>query len=64
MTHNDDGIDLPLAWSPDGFTLAVRAVAGRTAADVGESHIDLVGPDGARSRASDSSDVQILGWLQ
>jgi Tol biopolymer transport system component len=67
LTADSDRIDLPLAWSPDGTTLAVRAVDGKTPFDARESHVELVhayGPrDGARDRVSDSADVQIVGWL-
>lgn len=62
LTANSNSIDLPLGWSPDGTTLAVRAVDGKTPFDAGESHVELV-RDGARDRVSESADVQIVGWL-
>jgi Tol biopolymer transport system component len=64
LTTNDDSIDLPVAWSPDGSTLAVRAVEGATPFEAGESHIELVTPAGDRERVSNSADVLIVGWLE
>ncbi len=63
LTSNGDSIDLPLAWSPDGTSLAVRAVDGKTPFDARASHIDLL-RDGARQRVSDSADVLIVGWTR
>jgi Tol biopolymer transport system component len=58
-----DGVDLPLQWSPDGETLAVRAVAAPGAGDA-ESHIAVVTEDGDRERVSSGADVLIVGWLE
>lgn len=63
VTANDARIDLPLGWSPDGTTLAVRAIDGKTPSEASESHVELV-RDGGRDRVSDSADVQIVGWLR
>ncbi len=63
ITASSDHIDLPLGWSPDGMTLAVRAVDGKTPADASTSHVELV-HDGARDRLSESADVQIVGWTR
>jgi Tol biopolymer transport system component len=54
------GFDLPLAWSPDNSSLAVRSVAP----DSGASYIELVAPGGQRERVSDRADVLIVGWLE
>ena len=62
LTTNGDGIDLPVEWSPDGATLAVRAVDGRTPFDASASHIELL-REGSRERVSDSADVLVVGWL-
>jgi Tol biopolymer transport system component len=64
LTDNSDSMDLPLSWSPDGASLAVQSVEGKTPFDAGASHVDLVGDDGARTRVSDSPDVLVVGWLQ
>lgn len=64
LTQNDDTIDLPLTWSPDGETLAVRSVEGAQPYEASESHVELVAPDGTRDRVSDNADVLIVGWLQ
>ena len=57
-----DTIDLPLGWSPDGETLAVRSVEGETPYEAGASRVELV-RNGVRQRISDMSDVTIVGWL-
>jgi Tol biopolymer transport system component len=62
ITANDDRIDLPLGWSPDGTTLAVRAVDGKTPSEASTSHVELV-HNGTRERVSESADVQIVGWI-
>ena len=63
VTHNSDGIDLPLGWSPDGDDARRRArrrqdaVRGRARAT---SSWCAAAP---RERVSDSADVLIVGWL-
>lgn len=62
IATNGEGIDLPLGWSPDGETLAVRSVDGRTPFDASTSHVDLL-REGARERVSSNADILIVGWL-
>lgn len=64
ITANDGAIDLPLGWSPDGAMLAVRTIEGATPYEAGESHLELVTPEGGRQRISDSADVLIVGWME
>jgi Tol biopolymer transport system component len=64
LTDNEDSIDLPLEWSPDGEKLVVRNVEGASAFDAGASHVEIVGADGGRERVSESADVLIVGWLE
>jgi Tol biopolymer transport system component len=64
ITENEDSIDVPVAWSPDGSSLAVRAVEGATPLEAGESHIELVTPEGDRARVSERADVLIVGWME
>ena len=64
ITGNDGAIDLPLGWSPDGATLAVRTIEGATPFEAGESHLELVTQHGGRERISDSADVLIVGWME
>lgn len=64
VTDSATSIDLPLSWSPDSTTLAVRAINGRSLAEAGVAHVELIGPDGRRQRISDGADVLIAGWLQ
>jgi len=60
LSRAEDAIDLPLAWSPDGDTLAVRTVEGAPA-DVATSYVELMKGD-QRARVSDIPDVLIVGW--
>ena len=64
LSENSDAIDLPLAWSPDGSSLAVRSVDGASPEDAGRSYVEIVTPDGGRERASDAADVLVVGWLE
>ena len=64
LSQNDASIDLPLSWSPDGTSLAVRAVVGATPGQAQESHVELIDATGNRARVSDSADVLIVGWIQ
>jgi Tol biopolymer transport system component len=62
LDDNDDTIDLPLAWSPDGASLAVRAIDGATPLDARGSRIELWQRDGTRDVVSEGPDVLIVGW--
>jgi hypothetical protein len=56
-----DGFDVPLAWSPDGAGLAVRAVTG----DVGsvrDQRLALISGSGDR-RPFGNADTKFLGWV-
>lgn len=64
ITGSDGAIDLPLGWSPDGATLAVRTIESAPANEDPESHIELVTQDGGRERISESADVLIVGWME
>src|SRR5207237_1793855 len=64
LSQNDESIDLPLSWSPDGTSLAVRAVVGATPDQAQESHVELIDAAGNRARVSDRADVLIVGWIQ
>lgn len=64
LDDNDDSIDLPLAWSPDGESLAVRAVDGATPFEARGSRIELLRRDGTREAVSEGPDVLIVGWTE
>jgi Tol biopolymer transport system component len=64
LTENGDGFDLPIAWSPDGSSLAVRSVEGGSPDDLGRSYVEIVGAGGRRERTSDASDVLVVGWTE
>jgi hypothetical protein len=57
-----DTVDLPLAWSPDGSVLALRAVEGGTS-DIAGSYIEIMTLD-ERDRVSDAPDVLMVGWTE
>jgi hypothetical protein len=63
LTTNDDSFDLPLDWSPDGGTLAVRHIEGSAPADASASHVELV-HGSQRENVSDVADVLIVGWVR
>lgn len=63
VTAGDATMDLPLGWSPDGGTLAVRSVEGETPFDAGASRVELIA-GASRERVSDSADVQVVGWTR
>jgi Tol biopolymer transport system component len=68
LSRDDDAIDLPLSWSPDGAALAVRTLtvdgAGdATQADLSSSYVELMAGD-ERERVSDVPDVLIVGWTE
>lgn len=55
------GFTLPIAWSPDGQLVAVRAFSGRGPGEVGVENGAVVGPDGA-PRLIPGEFVRVLGW--
>ena len=55
------GFTLPIAWSPDGQMVAVRAFSGRGPGEVGVENGAVVGPDGA-PRLIPGEFVRVLGW--
>ena len=57
------GLDLPLAWSPDGGVLAVRAVHAPSGEEA-PGFLELVTEDGGRRRVSSSADALIVGWVE
>jgi Tol biopolymer transport system component len=60
VSNNREGADLPLSWSPDDASLAVRSVD----ASSGVSYVEIVAAGGRRERVSELSDVIIVGWLE
>lgn len=64
VLSDDDAMTLPLDWSPDGATLVVRSVEGRTPFEAGASYVELVQADGTRERLSENSDTEVVGWLE
>jgi Tol biopolymer transport system component len=58
------GITVPLRWAPDGSTLAALSIDGQTPLDVGAGHLEVVTPEGERTRISEGPDVLIVGWLE
>jgi Tol biopolymer transport system component len=64
LTQTADSMDLPLTWSPDGGTLVVRVIEGKTPFEAGPSHIEIVDGSGERAPVSDDADVLVVGWTR
>lgn len=58
---NGDGFALPLAWSPDGVHLAIRAFEGTGPGNTSNETAGIVGADGAIETVS-GKHILVLGW--
>lgn len=56
------GIDIPLAYSPDGSSLAVMNWSGESFEQAGRGQLALVGGDGVRATIDDYQ--RFLGWAR
>jgi hypothetical protein len=57
------GFDVPLAWSPDGSTLALRSFEGDLESDVGPWHLVLLDAKGQRREVKAESEISFVGWV-
>jgi hypothetical protein len=55
------GFDVPLAWSPDGATLAMRSFEGM-GAEAGPWHLVLLDTEGRRLEVKAGSEISFVGW--
>jgi dipeptidyl aminopeptidase/acylaminoacyl peptidase len=56
------GFDVPLAWSPDGRTLALRSFQGDLDSDPGPWHLVLLDTQGQRREVTGESEISFVGW--
>ena len=56
------GFDVPLAWSPDGETLALRSFQGDLDSELGPWHLVLLDAKGQRREVMANSEVSFVGW--
>jgi Tol biopolymer transport system component len=56
------GFDVPLAWSPDGSTLALRSFEGDLESEIGPWHIVLLDAKGQRQEVKAESEISFVGW--
>jgi hypothetical protein len=56
------GFDVPLAWSPDGSTLALRSFQGDLESEAGPWHLVLLDAKGQRREVKAESEISFVGW--
>jgi len=56
------GFDVPLAWSPDGSTLALRSFQGNLESKSGPYHLILLDAEGQRREVKAESEISFVGW--
>jgi hypothetical protein len=56
------GFDVPVAWSPDGSTLAVRSFQGDLESELGPWHLVLLDAKGQRREVKAESEISFVGW--
>jgi len=57
------GFDVPLAWSPDGGTLALRSFQGDMESEVSPWHLVLLDAEGQRREVKAESEISFVGWV-
>jgi dipeptidyl aminopeptidase/acylaminoacyl peptidase len=63
VTAREAGFDVPVAWSPDGRYLAVRAFAGADTDHPGAEQPVLVDVEGRRQPVRGAGPLEFIGWL-
>ena len=56
------GFDVPLAWSPDGETLALRSFEGDQESSLGPWRLVLLDSAGQRREVNGESEISFVGW--
>ena len=57
------GFDVPLAWSPDGDTLALRSFEGDLESNLGPWRLVLLDSAGQRREVKAESEISFVGWI-
>lgn len=63
VTAREAGFDVPVAWSPDGRFLAVRAFSGADTEHPGAEQPGFVDVEGRRQLLSGDGPIEFIGWL-
>ncbi|MFN8558098.1 MAG: hypothetical protein U0531_12430 [Dehalococcoidia bacterium] len=63
FTERATGFDQPVAWAPDGRTLAVRSFSGQTADNPGAEQPTLINGEGVRRSIQGEGAIEIVGWV-
>ncbi len=63
VTAREAGFDVPVAWSPDGRFLAVRAFSGTDTEHPGAEQPGVVDVEGRRQLLSGDGPIEFIGWL-
>lgn len=63
VTEREAGFDVPVAWSPDGRWLAVRAFSGADTDHPGPEQPALVDIEGRRRLIGGEGPIEFIGWL-
>ena len=63
VTERAGGFDVPVAWSPDGRYLALRAFSGAGADDPGREQPVLLDREGVRTPLRGTGTVELVGWV-
>jgi hypothetical protein len=56
------GFDVPMAWSPDGKTLALRSFEGDLESNLGPWRLILLDSAGQRREVKAESEISFVGW--
>ena len=56
------GFDVPVAWSPDGSTLALRSFQGDLESELGPWHLVLLDAEGQRREVKAENEISFVGW--
>ncbi len=63
VTAREPGFDVPVAWSPDGRFLALRAFSGADTEHPGVEQPVLVDVEGRRQPVRGAGPIEFIGWL-
>jgi len=56
------GFDVPVAWSPDVGTLALRSFQGDLESELGPWHLVLLDAEGQRREVKAENEISFVGW--
>lgn len=62
LSGPSQGFDVPMAWSPDGKTLAIRSFEGDLESNLGPWRLILLDSAGQRREVKAESEISFVGW--